>query len=227
MAYRQVKTPNINIPAMRGWCLKYLGDGVDSPSNLRRPTAQASYNVELKAGSTRQGEPPVGLWAPIFFSLSKGVYAGLGHCAWAFNHGNGWIEIHDSETQTGARAVYRNIQEVLSWFGNHGITYLGWALWVDGVHIVADFIPEENAGNRSGQRTGKATVLVDTLNVRSNPLTSASVVAQYHKGQTFNYDSYVESNGYLWLSYISFSGVRRYIANKQINGQNYVSGGVN
>lgn len=226
MAYRQKKTPNINTPAQRGWCLKYVDDCVSAPNNMRQPHAQATFNVENKNGNIRAGDPPVGIWAPIFFSLSKGVYAGLGHCAWAFNHGNGWIEIHDTETQTGARPVYRNIQEVLNWFGQHGIAYLGWSLWVDGVHAVEEYTLEQPSQPQSGQKSGKATVLVDVLNVRSASNTESQVVAQYLKGQSFNYDSYVTEDGYLWLSYISFSGVRRYVAQKPINGDNYVSGGV-
>lgn len=136
MAYRQVRTPNVNIGAIRGWCLKYIGDGVGATTG-RQPTAQRSYEVEKKNGNIRTSGLPLGLWVPIYFSLSKGAYKGLGHVAWAKNHGN-YVEIHDSEVHGGGRGVYTSIAQVLSWFGNHGIKYLGWSLWVDGVQIVAE-----------------------------------------------------------------------------------------
>lgn len=75
---------------------------------------------------------------------------------------------------------------------------------------------------------GKATVLVDALNVRNDPSDDNAVQATYGKGQTFNYDSYIVADGYVWLSYISHSGVRRYIAEGPADGNpnnNYVSGG--
>lgn len=55
-------------------------------------------------------------------------------------------------------------------------------------------------------------------NVRSAPSTKASVVAQYGKGEKIYYDSVYEGGGYRWISYISYSGVRRYVAYRQLYG---------
>lgn len=228
MAFKQLRTPNLGVPAYRGWCLKYVDDAVNAPS--RQPTAQAAFNIEQRNGNTRGGEPPVGHWVPIWFALDSGPYRGLGHVAWAYNHGNGWIEIHDSETRTGARAVYRNIGEVLRWFSNHGIRYLGWSLWVDGVRVVEEYTPAPSPPDTGRiARKGTATVIVPTLNVRNAPSTDGPVAATYSKGQRFVYDSYQVANGYVWLSYISYSGVRRYVAEGPANGDPndvYVTGGV-
>lgn len=49
-------------------------------------------------------------------------------------------------------------------------------------------------------------------NVHNTPSDQAPIVAVYSPGQGFNYDSYIDTNGYRWLSYISRSGVRRYVA---------------
>lgn len=49
-------------------------------------------------------------------------------------------------------------------------------------------------------------------NVHNTPSDQAPVVAVYSPGQGFNYDSYIDTNGYRWLSYISRSGIRRYVA---------------
>lgn len=227
MAYRQRATPNLTVPAYRGWCLKYVDDGVGATK--RQPSAQRSYEVAANSGATRAGDPPVGFWVPIYFSLNSGAYAGLGHVAWAFNHGNGWIEVHDSETRTGARSVYRNIQEVLTWFRRQNPKYLGWSLWVDGVQVVEEFTPPPAPDTGRVPASGRATVLVATLNVRNQPSTASASVAQYSKGQSFGYDSYCVKNGYVWLSYISNSGVRRYVAEGPADGNKnnvYVSGGV-
>lgn len=59
---------------------------------------------------------------------------------------------------------------------------------------------------------GRFTVTVSQLNVRNSPSTSGTPVATYSSGQYFNYDSIYRGDGYLWLSYVSHSGVRRYVA---------------
>lgn len=60
------------------------------------------------------------------------------------------------------------------------------------------------------------------LNVRDAPSTSATTVAYYNGGQSFTYDTKVEANGYLWASYVSYSGARRYVAMKNLsNGTTY------
>ena len=54
-----------------------------------------------------------------------------------------------------------------------------------------------------------ASVVVDVekINVRNEPSTSGEAVAYYSAGEQVNYDSYVVSNGYVWIS-----GTRRYMA---------------
>ena len=211
MAIRQKTVPNFGVSAIRGWCLKFVDDTVNAPA--RKPSAESAYQTELANGNIRGGEPPVGVWVPIFFSLTGGRYAGLGHIALAKNNGNGTIEIRDSETQSGARRIYYSINEVLAWFANHGIIYRGWSYWCDGVKFVEDYTPEPTPANTGLiPAKGTATVAVQALNVRSQPNTASQAVAQYANGQTFNYDSYTIQNGYVWLSYIGQSGQRRYVA---------------
>lgn len=225
--YRQVTTPNFAVSAQRGWCLKFVDDTVNAPS--RSATAQLSFNRESANGNITAGDPPIGVWAPIFFSIGSGANAGQGHVAWAFNHGGGYIEVRDSETQPGARAVYTNIGQVLSWFSKSNIKYLGWSTWVDGRQIVEKVTSSPGGGGTgatSGTKSGTATVVVQ-VNVRNDPSTNGPVVAQYSPGQTFNYDSWVIGNGFYWVSYVSYSGVRRYVAESTLNGSViYLSGGV-
>lgn len=56
-----------------------------------------------------------------------------------------------------------------------------------------------------------------TLAVKNAPSTSAKTEAYYYNGESLTYDSYVVNEGYVWLSYVSNSGARRYIA-WRING---------
>jgi len=60
-----------------------------------------------------------------------------------------------------------------------------------------------------------------TINVRDYPSTQGNVVAQYTTGESLIYDSYVVNDGYVWLSYISFSGPRRYLAWRVHGGETF------
>lgn len=229
MAIRAVKSPNVNISAIRGWCLKYVDDGVAAPKRVA--TAQISLNNERNAGRLTVAELPQGIWVPIFFSINAGAYKGLGHVAWALNRGNGVVEIHDSEVHAGARGPYTSIAQIIAWFGSNSLRYEGWSTQVDGAVIAEYYTPAPAPTGDTGRiaRKGTATVLVDVLNVRTAPSRSASVRAQYTKGQVFTYDSYQVADGIVWLSYVSFSGVRSYVAEGPDDGNDnnvYVSGGV-
>ena len=56
-------------------------------------------------------------------------------------------------------------------------------------------------------------------NVRSAPSTSAPIVATYQAGQAIHYDSVYEGDGYRWISYVSYSGQRRYVAYRRLSGK--------
>jgi len=226
MSVQQVKYPVLNVPAIRGYCLKYVDDAVSAPA--RKPTATSSWQSNP---SKQYSDLPIGVWVPIFFSLPKYPQGDLGHTAWAFNHGNGWVEIHDSETQTGSRAVYRSIVEVEKWFGAYGCKYLGWSTEVDGAKIAQVIEDKPSATPDTGRISAKgtATVVVDALNVRNAPDKNSTSIAVYGNGQKFNYDSYIVTNGYVWLSYVSFDGQRRYVAEGPNDGNSnnvWVAGGV-
>lgn len=79
-------------------------------------------------------------------------------------------------------------------------------------------------------RKGTATVTVSALNVRDKASTKGKVVDTYKKGGKFKYDSYIITNGYVWLSYIGGqSGKRRYVAEGPYDGKKstvYLKGGI-
>lgn len=97
-----------------------------------------------------------------------------------------------------------------------------------GFNVKTPLPPQPSGDGRKGAK-GTARVLVANLNVRSEPSTGAPVVASYAAGQTFTYDSFIITNGFVWLSYIGGSGARRYVAEGPYDGNPnnvYVSGGV-
>jgi N-acetylmuramoyl-L-alanine amidase CwlA len=66
-------------------------------------------------------------------------------------------------------------------------------------------------------QNGTARVLVDTLNVRTEPSKNAEVVARYSENDTFSYDAYIDNDGIRWVSYIGGSGKRRYVARRELD----------
>nr|WP_274378776.1 SH3 domain-containing protein [Streptococcus sp. S784/96/1] len=48
--------------------------------------------------------------------------------------------------------------------------------------------------------------------IKAEPKMSSLELAYYDAGETVNYDSVLTSEGRRWISYISYSGNRRYIA---------------
>ncbi|MEG0296606.1 MAG: SH3 domain-containing protein [Clostridium sp.] len=68
-----------------------------------------------------------------------------------------------------------------------------------------------------------------SINVRTAPCaTTGTVLAQYHKGESVNYDQVVITDKYVWISYVSYSGARRFMAVKdQITGERFADCGDN
>lgn len=166
--YIQKTSPNLNIGANRGWCLQYADDVVNAP--VRRESAGLEYLAQRAAGNIHEEEPPVGLWVPVFFDITSGIYDPYEHVGWAYNHGNGRIEIHDSEVHSGARGVYNSLAEISGWFRVYGLRYLGWSERIGGVQIV------EKSDNVRVVTSGVG------VNVRYEPTTQSGVFATYPDG---------------------------------------------
>lgn len=65
----------------------------------------------------------------------------------------------------------------------------------------------------SHDEVARFTVKVAGLNVRKEPHLSSEIVDMYVPEQSFVYDSWMDADGYRWLSYIgASSGERRYVA---------------
>lgn len=168
--YVQVTSPNLGVGATPGYCLQYADDVVNAP--VRRASAMLEYLAQRAAGNIHEEIPPVGLWVPVFFDITNGQYAQYDHVAWAYNHGDGRIEIHDSDVHSGIRGAYNSIAEICQWFGNAGLRYLGWSERVGGVQIV-EMSKDDNT---------RIVTADNGVNVRYEPTTQAGVFATYPKG---------------------------------------------
>ncbi|MFS7399047.1 SH3 domain-containing protein [Carnobacterium maltaromaticum] len=79
--------------------------------------------------------------------------------------------------------------------------------------------PSINTGGRISQ-TG-IFFMDRTINVRhGSPSISAPIKAQYFASENLTYDSYIKSEGYIWLSY-TVGSQRYYVAWKVINGEEW------
>lgn len=79
------------------------------------------------------------------------------------------------------------------------------------------YVKKENVydiPNGFTKENGTCKVIIPELRVREQPNTNCKIMATYKKGQTFNYDCYKRKSDYVWVSYVSFSGKRRYVAVK-------------
>ena len=70
---------------------------------------------------------------------------------------------------------------------------------------------------------GCFTVNVPSINVRLKPSKLAKIVSTYYKGERVFYDSYIIKEGFIWISYISYSNERHYMATGTHNGNQRTS----
>lgn len=60
-----------------------------------------------------------------------------------------------------------------------------------------------------------------TLNIRTAPSTSASIVGSYAPGESLVYDHVYIRGGYAWARYMSYSGTYHYVAMGKMGGEEY------
>lgn len=59
---------------------------------------------------------------------------------------------------------------------------------------------------------GWFTVTADRLAISADTTVASPALGYYATGGGFNYDGYIANKGYVWLSYLSWAGPRRYVA---------------
>lgn len=85
------------------------------------------------------------------------------------------------------------------------------------------WIDRGGASDAAAVEPGTYTCVVDFVNVRTSPSTSAEIVARYTEGQSVVLDGATfEADGYIWGRYIgASSGKNRYVAVREVSGREY------
>ena len=82
--------------------------------------------------------------------------------------------------------------------------------------------------NSQPSSTGGTHYFKNKAAIKNQPLVSATSIAYYSPGESVHYDQVLEKDGYKWLSYISYSGSRRYIQLEEVaSSQNQTEGSSN
>lgn len=69
--------------------------------------------------------------------------------------------------------------------------------------------PTNNTG--SSLASSGAYQFTERVSIKAEPKMSAPELAYYEAGNTVNYDKTLQADGYVWISYLSYAGNRRYI----------------
>ena len=79
---------------------------------------------------------------------------------------------------------------------------------------------ESGSSNEDYAQNGTFTANT-TLNIRTAPSTSATIVGSYAPGESLIYDHVYIRNGYAWARYMSYSGQYHYVAMGKMGGEEY------
>ena len=84
----------------------------------------------------------------------------------------------------------------------------------------SNMIADGGSSNEDYAQNGTFTMNT-TLNIRTAPSTSASVVGAYAPGESLTYDHVYIRGGYAWARYMSYSGQYHYVAMGRMGGEEY------
>ena len=143
--YKQLIMPLVATTAIASYCLLYVDNTINVPSQYRTLNAQIAHDQAKEKNWVHGNQNyPRGVWFVMFWSIDNGDYQGQGHVALAFMDDNNNLQIHDSEVHRNAREPYTTLEEVSNWFGSVGtkMTFLGWSEGVDNVKIIDEIEAE-------------------------------------------------------------------------------------
>ena len=192
--------------------VKYFGKALwGNAIDLLNSAAALGYRVEYNEVGNVNSRPKAGA---VFVMDTTYIY---GH-----PYGHTGIVIEDSDGYT-MKTIEQNVD------GNADSLYVGGpARYMernfDGIvgwfYFPTDELEETSSNNVSDLQSLPTvrvyTVGVEKLNIRNAPSLDAEVVGTYENGEEFNYMEFCYAEGYEWLSYISNSGVRRYVASMNL-----------
>ena len=155
---------------------------------------------------------------PTIGSIAWSTAGGYGHVAWVSNVMGDNIEIEEyNYGYTGSynkRIIKANTMTGFIHFKD-----------LDGGNVVSS----SNVFNSQPlSSSGGTHYFKNKAAIKNQPLASATSIAYYSPGESVHYDQILEKDGYKWLSYISYSGSRRYIQLEEVaSSQNQTEGSSN
>lgn len=119
--------------------------------------------------------------------------------------------VADGETLTSIATQYgTNYQQIVAWNGLSDPDFI-----YPGQQLI---VGQQSNDNQLITERGTYSPF-DVTNIRTAPNTSsAESVGQYKPGELVNYDGYVLSEGFVWIHYVSYTGLDRYIAVRSQGG---------
>ena len=176
-------------------CTSFVAFRLSSVNGFEIPPAYGNAN-EWGHRARREGyrvdsKPEVGsiAWS------TEGYY---GHVAWVSNVMGDQIEIE--EYNYGVRERYN--RRIVKASSMTGFIHFKDLVGNDG----RTGSPIESGLASSGTHT-----FTQKSAIRNQPSSTAQVIDYYYPGENVSYDQIVEKDGYKWLSYLSYSGSRRYV----------------
>ena len=149
---------------------------------------------------------------PAIGSIAWSTAGTYGHVAWVSNVIGDEIEIE--EYNYGIRESYN--KRVVK------------ANTMTGFIHFKDLAGGSVGNSQSSVSTGGTHYFKNKAAIKNQPLVSATSIAYYSPGESVHYDQVLEKDGYKWLSYISYSGSRRYIQLEEVvSSQNQTEGSSN
>ena len=149
---------------------------------------------------------------PAIGSIAWSTAGTYGHVAWVSNVVGDEIEIE--EYNYGIRESYN--KRVVK------------ANTMTGFIHFKDLVGGSAGNSQSSTSTGGTHFFKARSAIKNQPLASATAIDYYYPGENVHYDQILEKDGYKWLSYISYSGSRRYIQLEEVaSSQNQTEGSSN
>lgn len=140
---------------------------------------------------------------------------------WSEQDGQDDIVWYDAVKQTDGN--YYVTVNIASHKGNVG-TYHAHLYYVQndntlkGVTTVTTVLKDEKAVN-TGTAKRDTMVMTKTVEVKNAPESKSPTQFIFKAGDRVNYDRVLTADGYKWISYVSYSGIRRYVALEAITEQ--------
>ena len=144
---------------------------------------------------------------PAIGSIAWSTAGGYGHVAWVSNVMGDNIEIEEyNYGYTGSynkRTIKANTMTGFIHFKD-----------LEGGNVVSS---SKVFNSQPSSSTGGTHYFKNKAAIKNQPLASATSIAYYSPGESVHYDQVLEKDGYKWLSYISYSGSRRYIQLEEVS----------